>query len=126
MAARVHPADVRSAHQSMHHLVSASDWSDEAVLSTVAKQVLPVLTRDGAEPCFWIIDGTGFPKKGTHSVGVARQDCGQIGKTDNCRGAVSLSLATDTNSLPWAWQLYLRSSGPTIRSGVRRSACPRR
>lgn len=107
MAARVRPQDVRSTHQSMHHLVSTSDWSDEALLATVAAQVLPVLTRGGAERCFWIIDDTGFPKKGTHSVGVARQYCGQTGKTDNCRVAVSLSLATDANSLPLAWQLYL-------------------
>jgi SRSO17 transposase len=107
MAARVRPQDVRSAHQSMHHLVSTSDWSDHALLATVAEQVLPVLTRGGAERCFWIIDDTGFPKKGTHSVGVARQYCGQTGKTDNCRVAVSLSLATDSNSLPLAWQLYL-------------------
>ncbi len=109
MAARVRPQDVRSAHQSMHHLVSTSAWSDEALLAAVAEQVLPVLTRGGTAACFWIIDDTGFPKKGTHSVGVARQYCGQTGKTDNCRVAVSLSLATDSNSLPLAWQLYLPS-----------------
>jgi SRSO17 transposase len=107
MAARVRPQAVRSAHQSMHHLVSTSAWSDEALLAAVAEQVLPVLTRGGTESCFWIIDDSGFPKKGTHSVGVARQYCGQTGKTDNCRVAVSLSLATDANSLPLAYQLYL-------------------
>lgn len=107
MAARVRPQDVRSAHQSMHHLVSTSEWSDEALLTTVAEQVLPVLTRSGPVPCYWIIDDTGFPKKGTHSVGVARQYCGQTGKTDNCRVAVSLSLATGSDSLPLAYQLYL-------------------
>lgn len=107
MAARVRPQDVCAAHQSMHHLVSTSDWSDEVLLATVAEQVLPALTRGGTAPCFWIIDDTGFPKKGTHSVGVARQYCGQTGETDNCRVAVSLSLATDTNSLPLAWRLYL-------------------
>lgn len=106
MAARVHPEDVRSAHQSMHHLVAQSDWNDQAWLTAVAHQVLPVLTR-GDQACAWIIDDTGIPKKGTHSVGVARQYCGQLGKTDNCQVAVSLSLATLSGSLPLHYQLYL-------------------
>ncbi len=107
MAARVHPENVRSAHQSMHHLVAESDWSDAALLGAVAGEVLPVLTPAGKEFCVWIVDDTGFPKKGTHSVGVARQYCGRLGKTDNCQVAVSLSLATAAGSLPLAWRLYL-------------------
>lgn len=107
MAARVRPQDVRSAHQSMHHLVSASEWSDEALLAMVAEQVIPVLTQQGQAPCFWIVDDSGFPKKGIHSAGVARQYCGQTGKTDNCRVAVSLSLATASGSVPLSYQLYL-------------------
>jgi SRSO17 transposase len=55
----------------------------------------------------WIVDDTGFPKKGTHSVGVTRPYCGQVGKPENCRVAVSLSVATWTSSLPIAWRLYL-------------------
>ena len=55
----------------------------------------------------WIIDDTGFPKKGSHSVGVARQYCGQVGKQDNCQVAVSLSVATHQGSLPVAYRLYL-------------------
>lgn len=106
MAARVHPEDVRSAHQAMHHLVAHAQWSDEALLATVTKQVLPALTRGGG-PCHWIIDDTGFPKKGIYSVGVARQYCGQVGKTDNCRVAVSLSLGTQAGSLPLSYRLYL-------------------
>src|SRR6476659_11320278 len=55
----------------------------------------------------WIIDDTGFAKKGRHSVGVARQYCGQLGKRDNCQVAVSLSLANHAASVPIAWRLYL-------------------
>jgi SRSO17 transposase len=107
MAARVHPEDVRSAHQSMHHLVADSEWSDAALLATVAREVVPVLSEAGQAPCFWIIDDTGFRKYGKHSVGVARQYCGQLGKTDNCQVAVSLSLATAEGSLPLDYRLYL-------------------
>ncbi|HEV2007882.1 MAG TPA: IS701 family transposase [Burkholderiales bacterium] len=107
MAARVHPEDVRSAHQSMHHLVADADWRDAALLAAVAGEVLPVLTRAGRSPCVWMVDDTGLPKKGSHSVGVARQYCGQLGKTDNCQVAVSLSLATAAGSLPLGYRLYL-------------------
>ena len=82
MAARVAPARVQATHQSLHHLVANADWSDEAVLSVVRQQVLPTVERHGAIRA-WIIDDTAFPKKGTHSVGVARQYCGQLGKQDN-------------------------------------------
>jgi len=107
MAARVHPQDVRSAHQSMHHLVADSEWSDKALLAAVAREVVPVLSEAGQAPCFWIIDDTGYRKYGKHSVGVARQYCGQLGKTDNCQVAVSLSLATVDGSVPLAYRLYL-------------------
>jgi SRSO17 transposase len=107
MAARVHPQDVRSAHQSMHHLVADSQWSDTALLAAVAREVVPVLSEAGQAPCFWIIDDTGFRKYGKHSVGVARQYCGQLGKTDNCQVAVSLSLATVEGSVPLDYRLYL-------------------
>ena len=55
----------------------------------------------------WIVDDTGFAKKGVHSVGVARQYCGRLGKTDNCQIAVTLSIANHAASLPIAYQLYL-------------------
>ena len=55
----------------------------------------------------WVVDDTGFPKKGQHSVGVTRQYCGQVGKQDNCRVAVSLSVTTEKASMPIAFRLYL-------------------
>ena len=107
MAARVHPQNVESAHQSMHHLVADSEWSDVALLSAVACEVVPVLSREGQAPCFWIIDDTSYRKWGKHSVGVARQYCGHLGKTENCQVAVSFTLATEVGSLPLAYRLYL-------------------
>jgi len=106
MAARLAPDNVRQTHQSLHHIVADSPWDDEVLLSRVRGRVLPEMEKKG-EVEAWIIDDTGFPKKGTHSVGVTRQYCGQLGKQDNCRIAVSLSVATATASLPIAWRLYL-------------------
>lgn len=106
MAARLAPDNVGRMHQSLHHLVADAPWSDEAILEQVRGWVLPVIKRKGPVRA-WIVDDTGFPKKGTHSVGVARQYCGQIGKQDNCRVAVSLSVSTHTASLPIAFRLYL-------------------
>jgi SRSO17 transposase len=74
-------------------------------MTAIRDWVIPVLGLDGG--CYWIIDDTGFPKKGAHSVGVARQYCGQLGKQDNCQVAVSLSLASEAGSVPIAYRLYL-------------------
>ncbi|WEX10679.1 IS701 family transposase [Chelativorans sp. AA-79] len=109
MAARIEPGRVQAAHQSLHHFVAKADWSDDAVLAVVRAEVLPALERQ-APIRAWIVDDTGFAKKGKHSVGVARQYCGQLGKQDNCQIAVSLSVATDQASLPVAYQLYLPES----------------
>jgi SRSO17 transposase len=106
MAARLAPGNVRQMHQSLHHVVADAAWSDNAVLRQVRRQVLPAMMRKHALAA-WIVDDTGFPKKGTHSVGVARQYCGQLGKQDNCRVAVSVSLSTEEASIPAAYQLYL-------------------
>ncbi|PTT91244.1 IS701 family transposase, partial [Pelomonas sp. HMWF004] len=105
MASHLAPAATRSRHQSLHHFVADSAWSDEEVLLRVAQWVVPAMDfQDGG---WWIVDDTGFPKQGRHSVGVARQYCGMLGKQDNCQVAVSVSLACQAGSLPVAWQLYL-------------------
>ena len=105
MAAHLAPAATRSRHQSLHHFVADAAWSDEQMLLRVAQWVVPVM--DFSDGGWWIIDDTGFPKQGRHSVGVARQYCGMLGKQDNCQVAVSVTLACQTGSLPVAWQLYL-------------------
>jgi SRSO17 transposase len=97
--------------------VGKAPWSDDAVLGKVRELTMPVLESHGGIEA-WIVDDTTFPKKGRHSVGVARQYrlalaprrslyCGQLGKQDNCQAAVSLSIASHHTSLPIAYRLYL-------------------
>ena len=105
MAARVDPMHASARHQALHHFVAKAEWSDAELLRRVAQWVVP--NMDFSQGGWWIIDDTGFPKKGRHSVGVTRQYCGMLGKQDNCQVAVSISLASSQASLPVAWQLYL-------------------
>jgi len=106
MAAVTAPARTAAQHQSLLHFVGQASWSDEKVLAKVCESALPAMQRHGPIEA-WIIDDTGFPKKGKHSVGVARQYCGQLGKQDNCQAAVSLSIANRDASLPVRYRLYL-------------------
>jgi SRSO17 transposase len=109
MAAMTAPERTAAQHQSLLHFVGQGEWSDNAVMTRIREHVVPKIQTHGAISA-WIIDDTGFPKKGMHSVGVARQYCGQLGKQDNCQVAVSLSLANDHASLPAAYTLYLPDS----------------
>ena len=106
MAARLAPDNVRRMHQSLHHFVADAPWDDEVLLDRALDTVLASMLQ--REPVVaWVVDDTGFPKKGQHSVGVTRQYCGQVGKQDNCRVAVSLSVTTEKASMPIAFRLYL-------------------
>lgn len=107
MAAVVAPSRVSAEHQSLLHFVGQGPWSDEAVLGKVRELVAPAIESAGGPIEAWIVDDTGFSKKGVHSVGVARQYCGRLGKTDNCQIAVTLSIANHAASLPIAYRLYL-------------------
>src|SRR5467141_4046089 len=106
MAAKTAPARTAAQHQSLLHFVGIATWSDEKVLAKVREMVLPAMERQGPIEA-WIIDDTGFPKQGKHSVGVQHQYCGQLGKEANCQVAVSLSIANHSASLPVAYRLYL-------------------
>ncbi len=109
IAAATAPAATSAQHQSLLHFVSQGEWSDQAILGKVRDLVLPQIERHGAIEV-WVLDDTGFPKYGTHSVGVSHQYCGQVGKQTNCQIAVSLSLASHHASLPVAYQMYLPES----------------
>jgi len=109
MAAKVDPRHVSRAHQSMHHFVSTAPWDDQALLAVARDYALTQLERH-APVAAWVVDDTGLPKKGSHSVGVDWQYCGALGKTANCQVAVSVSLVNKTVSVPAAWRLYLPES----------------
>jgi SRSO17 transposase len=123
LAAVTAPARVAAQHQSLLHFVGEGGWSDERVLAKVREMVLPEIERHGPIEA-WIIDDTSFPKQGRHSVGVARQYCGQLGKEDNCQVAVTLSFANRHASLPAAYRLYLPQEWTSDRERLRKAGVP--
>ena len=123
MAAVTAPERTAAQHQSLLHFVGQSAWSDQEVLAKVGEMVLPKIERHGPIEA-WIIDDTGFPKKGAHSVGVGRQYCGQLGKQDNCQVAVSLSVANHHDSLPVAYRLYLPEDWAEDKARRRKTGVP--
>jgi len=99
IAARIEGAEV----QALRQFVGQSPWEVEAVQRGLARWVVETLS----EPEVWMIDETTFPKAGEHSVGVARQYCGALGKLANCQLAVSLHWSSAQMSCPISWRLYL-------------------
>src|SRR5436189_6046273 len=82
MAARLAPDDLRRTHQSLHHVVADAPWGDEVLLAQAPRDILPAMQKPGPIVA-WIVDDTGFPKKGQHAAGVARQYGGQVGKQEH-------------------------------------------
>jgi SRSO17 transposase len=106
MATRVAPTQVKRLHQALHHFIAKAPWSDAALLTQVRNCVLPVMEKK--EPiAAWLVQEMVFPKKGTHSAGVLRQEGEEAMKAQNCEVAVSLWVASGWSSLPIAWRLYL-------------------
>jgi SRSO17 transposase len=99
MASRLPDADV----QALQQFVNQSPWSSEKVRASLARKV----EQEFVPEAYWVIDDVSFPKQGEHSVGVARQYCGALGKTANCQVAVTLDLGTEESSTPLDWALYL-------------------
>jgi SRSO17 transposase len=123
IAAATAPERVGAQHQALLHFVAEGMWSDEVVLAKVRDMVLPQIERHGPIEA-WIIDDTGFPKHGAHSVGVTHQYCGELGKQANCQAAVSLSIANHHASLPAAYRLYLPKSWAQDKKRRRKAGVP--
>ena len=92
-------------HQTLQHMVSESAWSERAVLDQVAQDANRLLGRH--EDSALLIDDSGVPKKGTHSVGVGRQWCGQLGKVENCQVGVFAALSRGSDATLMDERLFL-------------------
>jgi len=117
MAAAVSPGE----KEQLHHFVATSRW-DVAPLEEVLLDKADELV--GGANAHLIIDDTAIPKKGEHSVGVAHQYCGQLGKQANCQCLVSVTLARDEMPVPIALRLFLTEGWCGDAPRRRRAAVP--
>jgi SRSO17 transposase len=123
MAARVDPLHVRARHQSLHHFVAQAPWQERDLLRVARDYALAAFERH-APIAAWVVDDTGIPKKGSHSVGVAHQYCGVLGKSANCQVAVTVSLVNAVLSVPGAFRLYLPKEWAEDRARRRTAGVP--
>lgn len=122
MAARLRAVDSsdRDYEQSLQQFVNQSPWDTRAVRDMLAAFVVAQAAPDGA----LIIDDTGFPKQGRHSVGVARQYSGTLGKVGNCQIGVTLQYADGQDVFCLDAQLYLPQSWTDDRSRCQAAGVP--
>src|SRR5512140_1018444 len=103
--------------QAMQQFVGQSPWEWQLVWQRLARRMVRELEPDAV----WVVDDTGFPKQGSHSVGVERQYSGTLGKTANCQVAVSLHEVCTEGAAVLIWRLYLPESwanDPQRRAGA--------
>jgi SRSO17 transposase len=117
MAARVCPGET----QQLHHFISTSRWDTTGPERVLLEKAASLVGGQGAH---LIIDDTALPKKGTHSVGVVHQYCGQLGKNANCQALVSVTLARDEVPVPVALRLYLPKEWANDPERRRRAKVP--
>jgi len=107
--------------QALQQFVGQSPWAWEPVRRLLAEQMEEELLPAAA----WIVDDTGFPKQGHESVGVARQYSGTLGKVGNCQVAVAVHLATEEESVPLDWALYLPQAWIEDRERCEKAGIPK-
>ncbi len=95
-------ADAYALEQALQQFVNQSPWDPTPVRRRLAQRMTAAIA-----PAAWVIDDTAFPKFGRHSVGVAPQYCGTLGKVANCQVGVSVHATTDQASCPLDWRLFL-------------------
>jgi len=106
--------------QALQQFVGQSPWAWEPVRRLLAQH----LEEELLPAAGWIVDDTGFPKQGKESVGVARQYSGTLGKVGNCQVAVTVHLATEAESMPLDWALYLPQAWTEDTERCRKAGVP--
>jgi SRSO17 transposase len=106
--------------QALQQFIGQSPWNHMPIRRRLAER----MSRELVPAQVWIVDDTGFPKKGNHSVGVARQYSGTLGKVGNCQIAVALHLATDDASMPLNFALYFPESWTDDPERLKRAGVP--
>ncbi|MBV8318553.1 MAG: IS701 family transposase [Planctomycetaceae bacterium] len=99
--------DIQDPEQALQQFLNQSPWDDQKVCQRSRRVMAGALAHPRG---IFVIDDTGFPKQGTHSVGVQRQYCGQLGKKASCQVAVTVHSVAPRGHFPVALRLYLPQS----------------
>ena len=111
-----------SDHQVLQQFLTDARWDARAVMDRVAQDAQALL--GGTRSSALLIDETSFIKKGAHSVGVARQWSGRLGKVENCQVAVFGVLNAGSRSIPVDGRLYLPEQWVNDPERCRRAGVP--
>jgi SRSO17 transposase len=114
------PDEVQAMRQRLQQCVVVADWAEKEIFARIASK----LERQMPGVEAFVIDDTGFPKKGEHSVGVQRQYSGTMGRTENCQIATSLHLAGEAGSGCVGMRLYLPESWASDAARRRKAGVP--
>ena len=108
-------------HDQLQHFIASTAWDDGPLWTVLAHEADRLV---GGADAYLVIDDTAVPKKGTLSVGVARQYCGQLGKRANCQSLVSLTLAQGEVPVPVGLRLFLPDAWVSDTARCARAGVP--
>ncbi len=106
--------------QSLQQFVTDSPWNEEGLWQTIRKEIIPHVEPLEA----WVVDETGWVKQGSHSVGVAHQYCGAVGKQANCQVSVEVVVSDGWIAAPVGGRLYLPESWTQDRARCQATGVP--